>query len=155
LPLSLGEIVRTLLEAPVLDSRLSSVFPLEIAGQQAMSLADHACRQAVRGALPDKVGFAHAHIGGTGGIDLPKVARDALGANRVTTHPIARVPDCEKLEVMVVLSEIGTWSMCGQIEGARLRAVHSSDALLAAVLADRLDRVAQLSRPPAQKKENA
>jgi hypothetical protein len=56
---------------------------------------------------------------------------------------------------MVVLSEIGTWSMCGQIEGGRLRAIHSSDALLASVLADRLERVAQLSKPPAQKKENA
>jgi len=151
LPLSLGEIVRTLIEAPVLDSRLSSVFPLEIAPAQALSLAEHACRQAVRGAPPEKNGFASAHVGGTGALDLPKVARDALGTARVTTHPIARAPDCEKLEIIVVLSELGTWSMCGQMEGGRLRAVHSSDALLAAVLSDRLERVAQLSKPPTRK----
>jgi hypothetical protein len=153
LPLSLGEIVRTLIEAPVLDSRLSSVFPLELASQAALSLADHACRQAARGAPADKTGFVHAHVGGTGAIALDRVAREALGAGRVTVHPITRAPDCEKLEVIVVLSELGTWSMCGHMEGDRLRAVHSADALLATVLADRLERVAQLSKPPAPRKE--
>lgn len=148
LSMSLGEIVRTLVDAPVLDSRLSSVFPLELAIPAALSLAEHACRQAVRGAPSDKTGFARAHVGGTGAIALEKAARAALGAARVTAHPISRVADCENLEVIVVLSELGTWSMCGQMEGDRLRAIHSADALLASVLADRLERVAQLSKPP-------
>jgi hypothetical protein len=153
LPMSLGEIVRTLIEAPVLDSRLSSVFPLELAMPAALSLAEHACRQAVRGAPPDKTGFAHAHVGGTGAIDIHKVALGALGAARVTAHPISRAVDCERLEVIVVLSELGTWSMCGHMDGDRLRAVHSADALLASVLADRLERVAKLSKPPSRKEE--
>ena len=151
LPMSLGEIVRTLIEAPVLDSRLSSVFPLELAVPAALSLAEHACRQSVRGAPSGKTGFAHAHVGGTGAIDLQKVALAALGAARVTVYPISRAADCERLEVIVVLSELGTWSMCGHMDGERLRAVHSADALLGAVLSDRLERVAQLSKPPARK----
>ena len=138
-PLSLGEIARVLVESPVLESRISSIFPLELGAPAAASLVEHACRQAARTA-------ARVHVGTSGGPDLAKPARDAVGAERVRTHALQHV--APGVEVVVVLSEGGTWCLCGRRDGERLSAVHSADPLLATVLADRLERVARLSAAP-------
>jgi hypothetical protein len=135
-PLSLGEIVRVLVESPVLESRISSIFPLELGSPAASSLVEHAARQGARTA-------SRVHVGTSGALDLSKPARDGAGAERVRTHRLDGVGGA--LEVVVVMSEGGTWTLCGRFEGERLRAVHSADPLLAAVLADRLERVALLA----------
>jgi hypothetical protein len=82
-------------------------------------------------------------VGTSGGLDLEKAAKDGAGVDRVRTHALKGAGD--GLEVVVVMSEGGTWCLCGRHEGERLRAVHSADSMLAAVLADRLERVALLN----------
>lgn len=135
-PLSLGEIVRVLVESPVIESRVASIFPLELGAPAALSLVEHACRQGARKAV-------RVYVGTSGGLDLVTAATAGAGAAQVHAHSLDRAGDA--IEVVVVLSEGGTWSLCGRHEGERLRAVHSADALLAVVLADRFERVIRLA----------
>jgi hypothetical protein len=145
--LSLAEIVGTLLSSPVLDARIGAVFPLELTATTAGSLVLHACRQAARGQL-------RVHVGETGALSFERIIRDIVGSDRLVSHAIRRVPGCEDIEIVVALADTGTWCLCGKLEGDRFHAVHSADPLLATVLAERLERIAQRSMNPPPKTES-
>jgi hypothetical protein len=139
--LPLAEIVRALLDRPTLEGRISDVFPLELTEDAARSVVEFACRHAAR--RPCRVDVA-----GEPALGLVRAARVGAGAEHVRAHALSAVSGCEGVQIVVVQSELGAWTLVGTVDGAGIRAAHSSDPLLAALVAARLERAGSLSVPP-------
>jgi hypothetical protein len=139
--LSLGEITRALLDKPTLEGRVGDVFPLDLASDAARSVVEFACRHAARRPC-------HIDVAGDPSLALVRAARAGAGADQVRTHSLAAVAGCEGVHVVVARSEHGAWTFVGKEDGERVRAAHSSDPLLATLVAARLERAGSLSVPP-------
>jgi ActR/RegA family two-component response regulator len=134
----LGEIVDTLLDAPLQEA---SVADLPFSRAEVPSAAAHAilavaCREALRGG---EATLLVAYRPETGTLAIVKsVAEDP----RVTIHAIdaTHLAASGGAEAVILVAEHGTWAYCARRSGDRVLAAHSADPLLADVLADRLAR---------------
>ena len=73
------------------------------------------------------------------------MVRDASKASHGILHRFdLRAANAADMEVLLVESPRATWVLCGRKDKERLRAVHSSDPLLLALVADSLRRLPEL-----------
>jgi GGDEF domain-containing protein len=61
---------------------------------------------------------------------------------KVDIVDIARVPGCDRADVLIVIAEHATYALVGRTEGSLVRAVHSADPLLTDLLVARLSEIA-------------
>jgi hypothetical protein len=61
---------------------------------------------------------------------------------KVDLVDISKVPGCERVDVLIVIAEHATYTLCGRTEGSLVRAVHSADPLLSDLLVARLSEIA-------------
>ena len=134
---SFGELAQALLRSASLESRVSSLFPLELSMASLESLLAHTARitqRAVR-ATPLTINAATMdaeHLG--------KAIISGFDAERakLSLVNVAGTPDCENIEAIVVSSPLATWALVGRWEKERLRAVHTCDPTTCAALVARI-----------------
>ncbi len=61
---------------------------------------------------------------------------------KLDTIDVTRSPGCERVDVLVVVAEHATYALVGRTEGNLVRAVHSTDPLLADLLVTHLSEIA-------------
>ena len=61
---------------------------------------------------------------------------------RTSIVDVSRVAGCERVDVLIVIAEHGTYTLAGRTEGSLVRAVHSTDPLLSDLLVARLSEIA-------------
>jgi ActR/RegA family two-component response regulator len=138
----LGEIVDSLLDAPLLEAMTSeppfSRAKLTVHGAHALVAA--ACSEAARGGGATLL-VALRPDSGTLAV-VKAVADDPV----VTLHSIdaSQLVASGGAEIVILVAEHGTWAYCARRSGQEVLAAHSADPLLADVLADRLARAAGL-----------
>jgi len=137
---SLLEMLDGLLATSMLDAHASSAYPLDLSLDAMRSLVLHAMHQALF-ARATSVSVSHR-----GPFGLDAMVRDACKASPGLVHRFdLRASNAADMEVLLVESPRATWVLCGRKDKERLRAVHSSDPLLLALIADGLRRLPELS----------
>jgi hypothetical protein len=135
-PLSLSEIVDTLLSRSMLGAGSRTPYPLDLASPSVLSLVSAACREGRRG------GALSVHVTLQPGLGLATAARQALsplGPNTgVNVLDVRSTPGCGDIEALVLQAEQGVWLCCGRVDRDRFRGVHASDPLLADLLLQRM-----------------
>ncbi len=142
--LALPEAVDMLLAKPILDSGVTSPFPLELASHAFLSLVGQACLEARRGGGATIYVTVHPSMG------VASAVRQAVrDAKDITVRAVdARgVPGCGDVEAVVVAAEHGHWVCCGRVTKDRFRGVHAADPLLADLVAHRLAQAGGLRGP--------
>jgi hypothetical protein len=61
---------------------------------------------------------------------------------KVDTVDVSRIAGCERVDVLIVVAEHGTYTLCGRTEGSLVRCIHSADPLLSDLLVSRLSEIA-------------
>ena len=136
---SLVEMLDGLLATSMLDAHATSAYPLDLSVEAARSLVLHAMQQALS-ARATSIAVSHR-----GPFGLDAMVRDASKASHGILHRFdLRAANAGDMEVLLVESPRATWVLCGRKDKERLRAVHSSDPLLLALVADGLRRLPEL-----------
>lgn len=136
---SLVELLDGLLATSMLDAHASSAYPLDLSVEAARSMVLHAMQQALSA---HATSIAVSHRGPFG---LDTMVRAAWKASPQCLHRFdLRAANAADMEVLLVESPRATWALCGRKDKERLRAVHSSDPLLLALVADSLRRLPEL-----------
>jgi hypothetical protein len=136
---SLVELLDGLLATSMLDAHATSAYPLDLSTEAARSLVLHAMQQALS-AHATSVAVSHR-----GPFGLDAMVRDACKASPNLLHRYdLRAANAADMEVLLVESPRATWVLCGRKDKERLRAVHSSDPLLLALVTDSLRRLPEL-----------
>lgn len=136
---SLLELLDGLLATSMLDAHASSAYPLDLSVDAARSLVLHAMQQALS-AHATTIAVSHR-----GPFGLDAMVRDACRSSPGLLRRFdLRAANAADLEVLLVESPRATWVLCGRKDKERLRAVHSSDPLLLALVSDSLRRLPEL-----------
>lgn len=134
---SVGALAQALLRSASLESRVSSLFPLELSMTSLESLLAHTARitQRASRATPLSITVASADAD-----HLAKATNAAFDAERskVRVSNVASLPECEGVEAIVVSSPLASWALVGRWDKERLRAVHTCDPSTCAALAARI-----------------
>lgn|GEM_PF-5613345 len=134
---SVGELVQALLRSASLESRVSSLFPLELSMASLESLLAHTASVTQRAARATPLSITVASADAE---RLAKAANTAFAAGRSTIRVtnVAGLPDCDGIEAIVVSSPLASWGLVGRWEKDRLRAVHTCDPTTCAALVARI-----------------
>jgi DNA-binding response OmpR family regulator/GGDEF domain-containing protein len=143
--LPLGRLIDALLGL-VPDAQQRRLAPLEtphyieLPVTDLMGLVGSATAEATRGGQTRVLATQRAglSVGSAVRADISRMG-DLL---KVDLVDISKVPGCERVDVLIVIAEHGTYSLCGRTEGSLVRAVHSADPLLSDLLVGRLSEIA-------------
>lgn len=137
----IGDLATALLRSSALESRISSLFPLELSMPSLESLLGHMLRQASRSPLEVRVAFADP-------ARAVRVVENALSGGSAVLEQLGvrGVPGCEALDAVTVLSPNACWALVGRWEKDRLRAVHTCDPISCAAVSQRIARAKELSQ---------
>jgi DNA-binding response OmpR family regulator/GGDEF domain-containing protein len=143
--LPLGRLVDALL-AVVPDAQQRRLAPLEtphyieLPVTDLMGLVGSAAAEATRGGQTRVLATQRAglSVGSAVRADMSRMG-DLL---KVDLVDISKAPGCERVDVLIVIAEHATYTLCGRTEGSLVRAVHSADPLLSDLLVARLSEIA-------------
>jgi hypothetical protein len=143
--LPLGQLIDALLGV-VPDAQQRRLAPLEtphyieLPVTDLMGLVGSATAEATRGGQTRVLATQRAglSVGSAVRADMSRMG-DLL---KVDLVDISKVPGCERVDVLIVIAEHATYSLCGRTEGSLVRAVHSADPLLSDLLVARLSEIA-------------
>ncbi len=137
---SLGELAQALLRSASLESRVSSLFPLELSMPSLESLLAHTARNAQRA---PKTGPLRISVASAETDRIAKIAREVFDADKGKLGVVntAGQAGCEGIEVLVISSPRASWALVGRWEKERLRAVHTCDPTTCSALVARIDLV--------------
>ena len=137
---SVREIIDALLATPMLDAGLGSSYPLDLPYSAALSLVEHACREARRGGAVLIVVAAQKRVCFTSAVHKACGTDSKVTVVHVDLPPS---PATESIELVVAAAEHGSWLCCGITERERLRAVHATDAMLGDLLVRKVVEAAE------------
>jgi hypothetical protein len=146
---TVGDLATSLLRSASLESRVSSLFPLELSMPSLESLLAHTFRHALRAPrsaqdAPLEVYVAHADPARAVQVVGKLLEQEtAVGATLLDVRGAA---GCDALDVVVLLTPRAAWALCGRWEKERLRAVHTCDPVACAALAQRVARAKEAGR---------
>lgn len=125
----LAEVVDALIAHPILDAGPVSPFPLDVPSATLFALVTCAYREALRGGELTAFATFQPGLG---------VAAAGRQVGRPRVYDLRGEPECQDVEVIVIVAEHGVWSCCGRVVGERFRGVHCADPLLGDLLAKSL-----------------
>lgn len=134
---TVGELVQALLRSASLESRVSSLFPLELSMPSLESLLAHTARNTQRAIKGTPL---HITVASADSERVAKLVTSAFDADKATldivdAHGLA---GCEGIEAVVVTSPLASWALVGRWDKERLRAVHTCDPTTCAALVVRI-----------------
>jgi DNA-binding response OmpR family regulator/GGDEF domain-containing protein len=143
--LPLGQLVDALLGV-VPDAQQRRLAPLEtphyieLPVTDLMGLVGSAAAEATRGGQTRVLATQRSglSVGNAVRADMSRMGEHM----KVDIVDIARVPGCDRVDVLIVIAEHATYSLVGRTEGSLVRAVHSADPLLSDLLVARLSEIA-------------
>jgi DNA-binding response OmpR family regulator/GGDEF domain-containing protein len=143
--LPLGQLVDALLGA-VPDPQARKLAPLEtphyieLPVTDLMGLVASTVAEAMRGGQTRVLATQRAglSVGSAVRADVPRNS-DVL---KVDTVDVSKVAGCERVDVLIVVAEHGTYTLAGRTEGSLVRCIHSADPLLSDLLVARLSEIA-------------
>lgn len=143
--LPLAQLVDALLGA-VPDPQARKLAPLEtphyieLPVTDLMGLVSSTVAEAMRGGTTRVLATQRAglSVGSAVRADVPRNS-DIL---KVDTVDVSRIGGCERVDVLIVVAEHGTYTLVGRTEGSLVRCVHSADPLLSDLLVSRLSEIA-------------
>lgn len=143
--LPLAQLVDALLGA-VPDPQARKLAPLEtphyieLPVTDLMGLVSSTVAEAMRGGTTRVLATQRAglSVGSAVRADVPRNS-DIL---KVDTVDVSKIAGCERVDVLIVVAEHGTYTLCGRTEGSLVRCIHSADPLLSDLLVSRLSEIA-------------
>lgn len=131
---SFAELALALLRSASLESRVSSLFPLELSMASVESLLAHTARITQRAPRATPLVITAAT---TDADHIAKAVVTAFDAERARLEVVG-IADPEHIEAIVVSSPLASWALVGRWEKERLRAVHTCDPTTCAALVARI-----------------
>jgi GGDEF domain-containing protein len=142
--LPLGQLIDELLGV-VPDAQARKLAPLEtphyieLPVTDLMGLVSSAMAEATRGGQTRVLATQRAGLSVGSAVRADASRSDMI---KVDTVDVSRLPGCERVDVLIVIAEHGTYTLAGRTEGSLVRCVHSADPLLSDLLVARLSEIA-------------
>lgn len=142
--LPLGQLIDELLGV-VPDAQARKLAPLEtphyieLPVTDLMGLVSSAMAEATRGGQTRVLATQRAGLSVGSAVRADASRSDMI---KVDTVDVSRLAGCERVDVLIVIAEHGTYTLAGRTEGSLVRCVHSADPLLSDLLVQRLSEIA-------------